>query len=74
VWRKASQHWDYAGISLPAGLGPDKDPGKPATCGIFLPRKINSGFFSRPKIFAGPGDPDIFVKIRNYPKFHVREK
>jgi hypothetical protein len=58
------------GISVPTRM----EPGKPAACGIFLSRKINSVFFLRPKIFAGPGDPDFFVKNRNCRKIHDGEK
>jgi hypothetical protein len=36
--------------------------------------KEKAGNFFAAKIFAGPGDPDIFVKIRNCRKTHDGEK
>jgi hypothetical protein len=41
---------------------------------IFSPRKRKNRIFFAAKIFAGPGDPDFFVKNRNCRKIHTEEK
>jgi len=39
-----------------------------------LAKKKKSVHFLAAKFFAGPGDPDIFEKIRIAPKVHAEEK
>jgi len=60
-------------VSLPVRAR-TKHPGKPIAQDLFLPRKEKAGIFLAAKIFAGPGDPDIFLKIRNPKKSHAGEK
>jgi len=62
-----------ASVSLPVRAR-TKRPGKPTAQDLFLPRKEKTGIFLAAKIFAGPGDPDFFLKIRNPKKFHAVKK
>jgi hypothetical protein len=46
----------------------------PQSAGFFSHQKEKSGIFFAAKIFAGPGGPDFFGKIRNFRKIHNGEK
>jgi len=62
-------------------FGPDNESGRELHSIIyttirrlFSHQKEKSGIFFAAKIFAGPGDPDFFGKIRNFRKIHDGEK